>query len=70
MIAVWGIRSTPTLLSLPDSLWLGVVSSDRVLSMGQIELNCNYVQVNYFKFTVFTMKLCVFKKLCKLNYLK
>ena len=37
---IWGIRSTPSLRSLPAPLWLGVVAPDRVLSMGQIELNC------------------------------
>ena len=30
---------TPSLPMLPDPLWLGVASPDRVLSMGQIELN-------------------------------
>ena len=36
----WEIRSTPSLPSLPNSLWPGVVAPGRVLSMGQIELNC------------------------------
>ena len=36
----WGMQSTPSLLSLPGPVWLGMVPSDRVLSMGQIELNC------------------------------
>ena len=40
MLEFWGIQSTPSLPSLPDPLWPGVVSSDRVRSMGQIELNC------------------------------
>ena len=40
MLELWGILSTPLLPSLPGSLWSGVVASDRVLSMGQIELNC------------------------------
>ena len=31
--------SAPLLPSLPDSLWLGVIALDSVLSMGQIELN-------------------------------
>ena len=37
--ALGGIRSTPSLSSLPDLLWPGVVATDRILSMGQIELN-------------------------------
>ena len=32
--------STPSLPTLPGPLWPGVVAPDRVLSMGQIELNC------------------------------
>ena len=35
-----GMQSTPSLPLLPGSLWPGVVASDRVLSMNQIELNC------------------------------
>ena len=34
MLEVWGMWSTPSLLSLPAPLWPGVVASDRVLSMG------------------------------------
>ena len=33
------MQSIPSLPSLPCPHWLGVVASDRVLSMGQIELN-------------------------------
>ena len=40
MLELWGMRSTLSLPSLPGSLWPGVVAADRVLSMGQIELNC------------------------------
>ena len=40
MLELWGMQSTPSLPSLPGQLWLGVVEPDRVLSMGQIELNC------------------------------
>ena len=36
MLKLWGMRSTPLLPSLPGSFWTGVVSPDRVLSMGQI----------------------------------
>ena len=40
MLELWGMRSTPSLPSLPGPFWPGVVAPDRVLSMGQIELNC------------------------------
>ena len=39
MLELWGMQSTPSLSSFPGSLSLGVVAPDRVLSMGQIELN-------------------------------
>ena len=39
----WGMRSTPSLPSLPGPHWPGVVAPDRVLSMGQIELNCLFM---------------------------
>ena len=51
MLEFWGMWSTPSLLSLPGPLWPGVVAPDRVLSMGQIELNRGY------EFTVFAFKL-------------
>ena len=34
MLALWRMRSTPSLPSLPGPLWPGVVESDRTLSMG------------------------------------
>ena len=37
MLELSGIRSTFSLLSLPGTLYPGVVRSDRVLSMDQIE---------------------------------
>ena len=40
MLEFWGMRNMPSLLLLPGPLWLRVVAPDRVLSMGQIELNC------------------------------
>ena len=40
MLELLRIQSTPSLLSLPGPLWLGVIAPDRVLSMDQIELNC------------------------------
>ena len=39
MLELWGMRNTPSLLLLPNSLWPGFVALDRVLSMVQIELN-------------------------------
>ena len=41
MLELWGMQSTPSLSSLPGSVWPGMVAPDRVLSMGQIELNCS-----------------------------
>ena len=46
MLDLWGMRSTPSLPSLLDPLWLGVVAPDRILSMDPIELNHNYAQLN------------------------
>ena len=40
MLELSEMWSTPLLLSLPGLLWPGVVAPDRVLSVGQIELNC------------------------------
>ena len=52
-LAFWGTLCTPPLPSLQGLLWLGVVASDRVLSMGQIELICNYAKLNCITLTVF-----------------
>ncbi len=43
MMELWGMRSTSSLSSLPGPLWPGIVTPDRVLSMGQIELNCIFM---------------------------
>ena len=40
LLKLWGIWSTPSLPLLPGPLWPREVAPDRVLSMGQIELNC------------------------------
>ena len=37
ILELLGIRSTPSLLSLPGPLWSGVVAPESVPSMGQIE---------------------------------
>ena len=39
MLDLWGMQSTPSLPSLPGRFCPGVVARDRVLSIGQIELN-------------------------------
>ena len=39
ILELWGMRSTRLLPSLPGPLYPGVVAPDRVLPMGQIELN-------------------------------
>ena len=46
MQELWGIRSTPSLPLFPGSLWPGVVAPDRVLFMGQIDLNCICAKLN------------------------
>ena len=38
MLEVWGMRSTASLPSPIDRVWPEVISSDWVLSMGQIAL--------------------------------
>ena len=58
ILELWKMGSTISLPSLRGSLWLGVVASDRVLSMGQIERNPVYREV-----TLFISKLCIYAKL-------
>ena len=40
MLELWGIWSTPLLPPLPGPHWPAVIATDRVQSMGKIELNC------------------------------
>ena len=40
MLGLWGMWNTPSLLTILGPLWPGVVAPDRLLSIGQIELNC------------------------------
>ena len=42
-LELWGMQSTPLLPSLPGLLSPGVVVPDKVLSMGQIDLNCVFM---------------------------
>ena len=62
MLELWGMQSTPSMPSLPGSLWYGVVAPDRVLFMGQIELNCvlmlSWTAWNRTVFDIETMYLC------------
>ena len=44
MLKFWGMRRTPSLLSLPGPLWPRMIAPDRSLCMGQIELNCVQMQ--------------------------
>ena len=39
MLYLWGMQSTPLLPSLPGPLLPDVVAPDRILSMGQTEVN-------------------------------
>ena len=41
---LWGMQSTSSFPSLPGPLWPGVIAPERVLSMGQRELNCVLMQ--------------------------
>ena len=55
MLEIWAMESTLSLSSLPVPLWPGVVAPDKVLSMGQIELNCVIApKLNCLTITVFT----------------
>ena len=49
ILVLWEIRSTSSLPSLSGPLGLEVVAPDRVLSMGQVELNCTYAKLNCLK---------------------
>ena len=40
ILELWEMRSTFSLPLLPGQLWPGVVAPDRILSIGQLELNC------------------------------
>ena len=40
ILEVWGMQSTPSKSSLAGPLWTEKVAPDRVVWMGQIELNC------------------------------
>ena len=68
MLELWGMQSTPSLPSLPGSLWPGVVAPDK--SMGQIELFdiqtlCKQMKMELFEIELFDhLTVCI-----KLEYL-
>ena len=61
------MQITPSLSSLPDPPWLGVVAPDRVQSMGQIELNfmLNWTSENR---NILICKLCINAKMKGLKW--
>ena len=64
MLELWGMWSTLLVPLLTGSLWYGVVAPDRILSMGQIELN-SLLMLNWIVWnrTFFYIWLCVNKEL-------
>ena len=60
ILELWGMRSTPSLPSLPGPHCCGVVAPDRILSTGQTELNCEFM-LNWIDWngTVLRFKLCI-----------
>ena len=78
MLELWGMQSTSSLPSLSGPLWPKMLAPDRVLSMGQIELNCIFM-LNWIAWnrTVLTFALCTYAKLnclkwncfCMLNWI-
>ena len=73
MLVLWGIRSTPLLPSHPGPILPGVLASDSVLSVGQIEvIDIQTVHMLNWNRSVLTFN-CVSTKNCiyvKLNCLK
>ena len=62
MLELWGMQSTPLLSSFPGPHWPREVAPDRILSMGQIELNCllmlSWIVWNRTVFDIETAYLC------------
>ena len=70
LLELWGMRSTPSLSSIPGLPWSGVVLPERVLSMGLIELN--YIVWNGTVFdieTVFMLNWIVWNRTVWLNWI-
>ena len=56
------MQSIPLMPLLPNPLWLRLVAPDRVLSVGQIELNSNNAKLIYLKSVVFPFNRVYTKK--------
>ena len=71
LMELWGMQSTPSLPSLPGSFWPGVVAPNRILSVGQIKLNCSFESLLFLRlncvfmlnWSVLIFKLCTYSKL-------
>ena len=53
--------SNPLLPLLPGLLWPGMTAPDRILSIGQLELNFTYAKLNCLKENCFDIQLSVNK---------
>ena len=62
ILELCGMQGTTSLPSLPGHLCLGVLTPDKVLSMGQIEVNCvlmlNWIAWNKTVFDIKTLYVC------------
>ena len=63
MLELWGMGSTPSLPLLSGPLWSEVVVPNRILSMGQVELNSSYAKLNCLKWNYFWNWNCTYIKL-------
>ena len=62
MLEHWGIRRTHLLPSLLGLLMPGVVVTDRVQTIGQIELNC-VIMLNWIVWNIFNILMCTYAKM-------
>ena len=49
MLELWGMHSTPLLLSLPGLLWLRIVAPDSLIYGSNGTKLCIYAKLNYLK---------------------
>ena len=60
MLELWGMRSTPSLPSLPDPIWARAIAPVRVLSIGQIELLQQHLGPKIIDTSLLLMKMYIF----------